>query len=218
MNCNGIDYNIISTGSMGNAVVVNNIIMIDCGVSFKALKDCYKALKLVLLTHIHSDHFNTKTIRRLATERPTLRFGCGRWLVDALVKCGVNKANIDILESRKMYVYGSVSIIPEMLVHNVPNQGYKVHFGAKRMFYATDTNNLDGISAYDYDLLLIEANYTEAEIKERIAEKKQNGEYAYEIAVTKNHLSKERCDAWIAKNATSKTMYAYMHCHVDKEE
>ncbi len=217
MNCD-IRYNIISTGSKGNAVIINDIVMIDCGVSFKALKDYYKALKLVLLTHIHSDHFNSTTIRRLAAERPMLRFGCGRWLVDSLVKCGVNKANIDILESRKMYVYGPVSVVPELLVHNVPNQGYKVHFGTKRMFYATDTNNLDGISAYDYDLLLIEANYTDAEIKERIAEKKLNDEYAYEIAVTKNHLSKEKCDAWIAKNATDKTVYAYMHCHVDKEE
>lgn len=217
MNCD-IRYNIISTGSKGNAVIINDIVMIDCGVSFKALRDYYKALKLVLLTHIHSDHFNTATIRRLATERPTLRFGCGRWLVDALVKCGVNKANIDVLEAQKTYAYGPVSIMPELLVHNVPNQGYKVHFGAKRMFYATDTNNLDGISAYDYDLLLVEANYMDAEIKERIAEKKLNDEYAYEIAVTKNHLSKEKCDAWIAKNATDKTVYVYMHCHVDREE
>lgn len=48
-----IDYNIIATGSKGNAVVIDQKILIDCGVSFKALSKVYRALKLVLLTHIH---------------------------------------------------------------------------------------------------------------------------------------------------------------------
>ena len=47
-----IDYNIIATGSKGNAVVIDQKILIDCGVSFKALSKVYRALKLVLLTHI----------------------------------------------------------------------------------------------------------------------------------------------------------------------
>lgn len=49
-----MDYEIISTGSHGNATVINNYILVDVGVSFKALKNVYKNLKLVLLTHIHS--------------------------------------------------------------------------------------------------------------------------------------------------------------------
>ena len=68
-----MNYNIISTGSQGNAVVVDEIILIDCGVSFKALKDVYKKLQIVLLTHIHADHFKRSTIKRLAKQRPTLR-------------------------------------------------------------------------------------------------------------------------------------------------
>jgi glyoxylase-like metal-dependent hydrolase (beta-lactamase superfamily II) len=70
-----MNYNIISTGSQGNAVVVNNHILIDCGVTFKTLKGVYKDLQIVLLTHIHTDHFKPKTLKRLAQERPTLRFG-----------------------------------------------------------------------------------------------------------------------------------------------
>ena len=49
-----MEYEIISTGSQGNAVVINNNILIDVGVSFKALKNVYRKLQLVLLTHIHS--------------------------------------------------------------------------------------------------------------------------------------------------------------------
>ena len=52
-----IKYEIIATGSDGNAVVINDIVLIDCGVPFKALKPYYKKLKLVLLTHIPADHF-----------------------------------------------------------------------------------------------------------------------------------------------------------------
>ena len=58
-----IRYNIIATGSTGNAVKINDI-LIDCGVSFKKLKDVYKHIKLVLLTHEHSDHFRPSTIRK----------------------------------------------------------------------------------------------------------------------------------------------------------
>lgn len=49
-----MDYEIIASGSKGNATVINDIIMIDCGVPFKSLKNIYKNLKIVLLTHVHS--------------------------------------------------------------------------------------------------------------------------------------------------------------------
>lgn len=47
-------YEIIETGSTGNAVVINENIMIDCGVSWKKIQPHAKKLKLVLLTHKHS--------------------------------------------------------------------------------------------------------------------------------------------------------------------
>lgn len=49
-----MEYEIIASGSTGNAVTFNKNILIDVGVSFKALKTVYKDLQLVLLTHIHS--------------------------------------------------------------------------------------------------------------------------------------------------------------------
>lgn len=49
-----MEYDVISTGSKGNAVVINREILIDTGVPFKSLESVYKDLKLVLLTHIHS--------------------------------------------------------------------------------------------------------------------------------------------------------------------
>lgn len=208
-----VPYNIISTGSCGNAVIVNSTILIDCGVPFKALQQHYKGLKLVLLTHIHSDHFNRTTIKILARERPTLRFACGKWLAADVVACGVPKENIDVLDFGILYNYGICNIIQFPLVHNVPNCGYKIHFPTGKVIYATDTNNLNGITARNYDLYLIEANYEDEEIQAKIREKQANGEYAYETQVLHNHLSKAKCDDFIYRNIGSNGEYVYMHCH-----
>ena len=147
-----VRYNIIASGSQGNAVILNDAVLIDCGVPYKQLAPYVPKLKLVLLTHIHSDHFCKRTLRRLAAERPTLRFGCCRWLASPLVAAGVPERQIDLLKPRVMYGYGLCNVIPFELTHNVPNCGYKVHFGNGKVIYATDTNNLDGIQAIGYDL------------------------------------------------------------------
>lgn len=213
-----IPYEIISTGSQGNAVVINERILIDCGVPYKDLVRYARSFSLVLLTHIHSDHFNPATIRKLAAERPLLRWGCCRWLVKPLVDAGVNPSNIDILSDTAIYNYGFVKIRPVILVHNVPNCGYKLQFACPeaKVFYATDTNNLNGIEAKNYDLYLIEANYEDADIQARIAAKKETGEYAYEQQVLNNHLSKAKCDDFIYKNIGPRGEYVYLHTHKDR--
>ena len=214
--CN-ISYNIINTGSDGNAVILENSILVDCGVSYKAIEPYIGKLRLVLLTHIHGDHFNPATIRRLASERPMLRFGAGAWLARELVNAGVRKSNIDILTPDNKYSYAICTVIPVKLVHNVPNCGYKIIFPRGRVIYATDTGSLSGITAKDYDLYMVEANYEDAEIHERIREKKAAGEYAYEVHALHNHLSKARCDDWVYQNIGDRGEYVYMHQHKPRE-
>lgn len=215
--CNSLTYEVIDTGSGGNAVVLNRSVLIDCGVPYKALKEYVPALRLVLLTHIHGDHFRKSTIRRLAAERPLLRWGCGHWLVEPLTRCGVSLDKIDILEIGKLYGYGICNVIPVPLVHNVPNQGYKIHFPTGKVIYCTDTGNLNGIKARWYDLYLIEANYEDSELDQRIVDKKERGEYAYEIRVKHDHLSKDQADDFIYRNIGPNGYYIYMHAHEEKE-
>ena len=123
------------------------------------------------------------------------------------------KENIDVLDFCILYNYGICNIIQFPLVHNAPNCGYKIHFPTGKVIYATDTNNLNGITARNYDLYLIEANYEDAEIQAKIREKQANGEYAYETQVLRNHLSKAKCDDFIYRNIGSGGEYVYMHCH-----
>lgn len=213
-----LTYNVISTGSQGNAVVLKDCILIDCGVSFKTLKDVYKQLNIVLLTHEHSDHINKTTIKQLAKERPTLRFGCCEWLVPILVECNVSKRNIDVYEIGKIYDYGVFKLSPIKLYHNVANCGYRLFFGEKKAIYATDTEHLKGITAKDYDLYMIEANYTEDDLQERINAKIETGQYCYELNVANRHLSHEQASEFILANMGKHSDYVFLHGHKDKNE
>lgn len=212
-------YNIINTGSKGNAVVIGGTILVDCGVPFSALKDVYRDIKIVLLTHIHVDHFKPSTIRMLTQKRPTLRFACGKHLVEDLLESGVNPSNIDVLEIGKKYDYGAFKLVPVKLYHNVPNVGYRLFIGQEKVFYATDTSTLAGITAKNYNLYMVEANYEPEKLIEAINEKAQKGEYAYEMNVLRNHLSKPDCDEWLSNNKGKNSKWVYLHQHkYDNEE
>lgn len=207
-------YKVISTGSQGNAVIINNV-LIDCGVPFKALQDDFRDIKLVLLTHRHGDHINKTTVKRLAAERPTLRFGCCSWIVPSLVRCNVSLKNIDVYEIGKIYDYKFFKISPVQLYHDVDNCGYRLFFGNEKAIYMTDTGHVDGIKAKDYDLYLIEANYEDDELRERIERKIAAGEYCYELNVASRHLSKEQADAFLFDNMGEHSEYVYLHGHRD---
>ena len=213
-----MNYNIISTGSVGNAVVLNDRLLIDCGVNYKQLSPCVSGLQLVLLTHIHGDHFYPSTIKKLAKMRPTLRFGCCKWLLNDLISFGVQTWRIDVFTPDLLNTYSdNLQITAVELTHDVSNCGYKIFIDGERVFYATDTNNLNGITAPDYDLYMIEANYEDEEIMERIRKKEESGVFAYEHKVLKNHLSKAKCDDFIVRNAGIKSKFIYMHGHISKE-
>lgn len=206
-----MNYKIINTGSDGNCTIVNEIIAIDMGVSYKRLNSYVDKLKLVLLTHIHGDHFNKTTIKRLATNRPTLRFGCCEWLVQELIDLGVDRRNIDVYSIGKKYNYDLFQIIPIRLYHDVPQCGYRLFMNDEKLIYATDTYTLDGIKAVGYDYYLIEGNYQdEEELKSRAV-----NDY-YESRVKKTHLSKEYATNWLLENMGLNSVYCWMHEHREK--
>lgn len=211
-----MNYKIISSCSTGNAVIIRDIILIDCGVTFKKLEKYYKKLKIVLLTHIHTDHFKKETIKKLAQERPTLRFACCNWLLRPLLECGVNRRNIDVLEIGKKYDYKLFKVTPIKLYHDVPQCGYRVLFDNYKVIYATDTRTLEGITARNYDLYLIEGNYDEDEIQERIKIKQQKAIYAYEFRAKDAHLSRQQATNFLLENMGENSEYVFMHEHVER--
>lgn len=208
-------YKIIATGSDGNALIINDSILIDCGVPYKALKHYVKRLQLVLLTHAHTDHFNAATVSRLAKDRPGLRFGCCEWMVEKLLDAGVYRRQIDVYapDSAVGYLNGALVLMPVALPHNVPNCGYKIKLPDATVFYATDCGTLDGIEAKGFSHYFVEANHTRAELEARAAEKEARGEFAYERSAAENHLSYEQAAEWLLQNMEPMSLWIPMHRH-----
>ena len=199
---------VISSGSEGNAVIYNNEIMVDCGVSLKALQEVKRSLKIVLLTHKHSDHLKIRTLQRLQAERPTLRVACGNFLLEELpcIK------NIDVLQVGKIYDYGAFKVSPIKLYHDVPNFGWRIFLpNGQKIFHATDTVHLEGITAKGYDLYAIEHNYCEEYIQEAIEEARANGEYTHAYGNINTHLSIQQARAFIEANRKESSEVLELH-------
>lgn len=199
---------VISSGSEGNAVIYNNAIMVDCGVTLKSLEAVKRSLKIVLLTHKHSDHLKIRTLQRLQAERPTLRVACGDFLLEELpcIK------NIDVLQVGKIYDYGAFKVSPVKLYHDVPNFGWRIFLpNGQKIFHATDTVHLEGISAKGYDLYAIEHNYCEEYIQEAIEEARANGEYTHAYGSIKTHLSIQQARAFIEANRKESSEVLELH-------
>lgn len=211
-----MNYKIISSCSTGNATIIRDIILTDCGVTFKKLEKYYKQLKIVLLTHVHQDHFNRSTIKKLAQERPTLRFACCEWLLQPLLECGVERKNIDILQIGTKYDYKLFKIVAIKLYHDVNQCGYRILFDDYKVIYMTDTKTIEGISAKNYDLYLVEANYKENELEERIKQKQLQGDFTYEWRVKDTHLSEEQCVEFLLNNMGKNSEYVFMHQHIER--
>lgn len=208
---------ILATGSKGNAVLLNRSILVDCGVPYKLLSkdpEHIGHLKLVLLTHAHGDHINPVTVKRIHSERPSVRFVCGPWMVSVLLDAGVPARNIDSLELNTWYYYGeSLHIKCVPLLHDVPNCGWDLRMNGETVFYATDCGTLQGVDAPCRDLYLVEGNYKEDELKQRIQEKAERNEFSYEWRVEHFHLSEEQALAFLARNAGPSSKYVLIHKH-----
>lgn len=200
-------YNILSSGSHGNAVIYFDTILVDCGVPYSLIRPYVNNIQLVLLTHQHGDHFNLSTIKKLAFERPSLRFGCGEFLYDMMK--GIK--NIDVYSAGKIYDYGVFKISPIVLYHDVKNFGYRIFKEDKKVLHATDTFTLDGITAKNYDLYALECNYDEDIVFEIIREKQIKGEYAHQKGSLNSHLSKQQAQNFVLDNAGEKYEFIMLH-------
>lgn len=212
-----MEYKIISTGSKGNAVLLDRRILIDCGVQLKKLFPYICGLQLVLLTHRHGDHYNPRTVAKLAELRPGLRWGCCGWMVSHLISAGVRPEMIDLFGTGIVYVYPgeslALSVEPFEVPHDVPNCGYKIGINGERVLYVTDAANLNGIEAPGFDLYMVEANYVDEDIQRRIDEKRAAGQFAYEARAREQHLSKAQADDFICSNIRHGGRYVYLHEH-----
>lgn len=213
-----MEYEIIASGSSGNALLLSDKVLIDCGVPYKALKN--RKFSLVLLTHEHQDHYKTTTIRRLAKERPTLRFAAPTYLIPNLWRDGIKDSQIDIAAPDRLLKYSDKLTVQTFeLIHDVPNVGYTVTMDDESIFYATDTGYLSHLTGdyNDLDYYFIEANYDAERLYQSEKAKLEAGEYSYESRVRQTHLSEDQAIDFVRKNARPGSVIEYMHRHVTED-
>lgn len=211
-------YKIISSSSKGNCIVINDYLMLDCGVSYKKLEQVIDKIKIIFISHEHKDHLNPTTIKKIAYEKPNIKFLVGKYLVPKLVKLGVDKLSIITFDLDKWYTIGIFNAKMQYLFHDVPNNCLHVEFqNEEKIFYAVDTAKIDHIEAKNYDLYLIEGNYTtDEEIEEKIAEAKKNGKFSHLERVLNTHLSQVQALNWLDKNKGVDSKYLFIHQHQEE--
>lgn len=207
-----MNYEIIGSSSKGNCIVVEDILMLDCGVTYTKIKKHLSKTKLIFISHSHQDHLLPSTIKKIAYNYPTIKFLTGSVVVvEKLVKCGVNKKNIFILKECKWYDLGMLNVMLEPLTHDTPNYALKWQYKSKKGIYIVDTSNVDDIDAECYDLYLIENNYQEKLLQEHIDNCEDENMLYYLNRVPHTHLSSEQANSFLIENMGNNSVYEYIH-------
>lgn len=174
-------YEIISSGSKGNCVIINDV-MVDCGVPFNKIKDYLYDVKYLLLTHIHTDHVRPSTLENIKKLFPKITI-IGNYEVHQ--SFGVDKiANGGFQIETDDYVF-----LPFDCEHNVVTHGFTWSFDDKSIIYATDTATMEYAPDERYDYLFIESNHCEKKL-ELVMDQVKGGYNPYLSG--KRHLSTQQ--------------------------
>lgn len=198
---------VIGSGSKGNCVFIESSkakILIDCGLSFKHVKDELKKddltldnLDAIFITHEHKDHighlgmFLKKTDATLYMERHSF-LETSKFIEDYL-----KYDQINFLQNHTKYQIKDLLIVPILMSHDSVNCfGFLVKEGANTYAHITDT----GIIYEQYydilskvDCLLIESNHDVSLLKNSA-----RPDYLIErILSNRGHLSNAECNIYL---------------------
>lgn len=191
--------------------------MIDLGLPYSKTKEHLIDVTHILLTHIHGDHLNMTTIRKVFVAYENITFICGQWLVEKLLKSGVDKDRILLIEFGKVYQLGEYKISPIMAYHDVENCGYRILFDGKKHLHVTDTCTLDGIEAKGYTSASIECNHEVNRALELIEESKNNDEFSHLKGAMNSHLSVDKTIQFCKDNGIKKLYPVHIGSSTKKE-
>ena len=186
-------YEIISSGSKGNCVVINDV-MVDCGVPFKKLKEHLYDVKYLLLTHIHSDHINPTALKSIKKLFPRIEI-LGNYEVH-------QKFGVDIVVNADYEtVTDDYTFLPFECVHDVLTYGFTWEYNGLNILYATDTANMEHAPSGEYDYVFLESNHDEKKLE--LAGMKTT--YGYNPYLSgKRHLSTQQAKSFYYMNRRNK--------------
>lgn len=188
-----LNYEIIASGSRGNCVVIEDI-MIDCGVPFKKIKGHLYDKKYLLLTHIHGDHIKPKTLENIKRMFPKITI-IGNWEVHQ--QYGVNivcNAGFEV-------VTDYYTFLPFECNHDVLTYGFTWKYQDNNIIYVTDTGDMKNAPTdRKYDYFFMESNHDQ-----RIIDQIDSSNYGYDVqASATRHLSTQQGKGFFYTNRRNK--------------
>jgi len=180
-----MNYKIISSGSSGNCVIINDV-MVDCGVPFYKIKEELYGIKYLIITHVHSDHLNKITYQRILRNFPLIKV-IGNYEVKQTVFIHI-VANAGFEIATDDYIF-----TPFECLHDVLTYGFTWEYEGKKIIYCTDTASLEHAPDLKYDYLFIESNHDEYKLNE--ARNEYKGAYNPYLS-GKRHLSTQAAKAF----------------------
>ena len=163
-----MDLKVLGSSSKGNCYILDNgseALMIEAGVDFRRVKKAlgYDLSRLVggAITHEHKDH------SRYVGD--VLKAGVRTLALPSVFENIKNTVFAKTIEDGKGYILGRFKIAPFTVRHDVPCVGYLIsHPEIGRLLFATDTMSID-YSFSNLRYVMIEANYADDILQERIA-------------------------------------------------
>lgn len=182
--------NVIASGSDGNCSIVNSSVMLDAGISLKAIQKAlnYDLPSYALVTHEHSDHANFNTIKELLLRGVDVFMTAGT--ADAL---GLNHCyNLHFMDWLPVNV-GEYTFTAIPIQHDAAQPAaFSINYGDERLLYLTDAKDVPIYG--DFTHMIIESNFFESSLKSSTIDDKQRQR------IFNNHLSFERLARYLKDN------------------
>ena len=213
------DIEIISTGSKGNAMLIDNHILIDCGLSFKNLKEHLSKVHKIFITHRHSDHLNLSVLRQIKKHFPHLLKSI--YINQDTYKYIINKdsesfldVNFNILRNQDDFnikIKGrNYNVRTFNLYHDVENYGFIfTKENGETLLYSTDTSSMIDAPNELFDYILLEGNYDEDTLTEQLLSENVND--GYRAVRNLRHLSVQQFEEFIFSHSHKDTIAYQLH-------
>lgn len=211
---------ILGTGSTGNAVLIDDTIMIDCGLGVNKLLPYLQNVRHLFITHRHSDHLNISVLKNIAKKvsKSIIRFGlhvnsdCYNMIERKAPEIA------EMIESERLTSHSLLDLKIDgveykietyPLYHDVENQGFVITKNGKTLIHATDTSTMKDAPNQQFDVILVEGNYDESKLIEYL--KSDDREVRYRAARNLRHLSIQAHENFVKSHSHPDTISLMLH-------
>lgn len=203
-----LDYKVIASGSSGNAVRIENI-MIDCGIPYKYMKEELYKVDFLLITHDHSDHVNKTTLKHIVKDFPNIK-------IYSTYKVARINENVVAINTDYLPIWlKDCEMYAVEVPHNTITFAYILLLPGHNVLYATDLRQTDELEKFTeekhlkYDYMFLEANYDDYKLEG--VKNEWHGQYNAYIDSTSRHLSKDQSLKCYIKYKTERGEYIELH-------